>query len=225
MIMDKISQSLIQLLANIPISMWGISDITGFHHFNTTYNRTISLAQAYSYRLDDYSSTNFNDFLLGKVKSEIEKNIEIIKNFLEKENISYYIVSNRQKDPILSIGEFSHKFAAVQGGLGWIGKNGLVITKKYGPRVRLSTILVDLDLPFNHYEEKDGCGECNICVESCPTRCLYGDRSPNRLVRENVIDIFKCKDKNEKRKGHICGLCLVSCPIGELVRGRSLTHW
>lgn len=213
--MDKISQSLSQLLNNLPISLWGVSDITGLQQCDEKYTRAISLAQAYSYTLDDYSPTGFNDFLLGKVKGKLENNIEIISKFLDKENISYRIISNIQKDPILSIGEYSHKFAALRSGIGWIGKNGLLITKDYGPRVRLSTILLNLDLPFSNLQENNGCGDCNICVKSCPTKCLKGTTWQAGLKREEIIDVFKCKDKSETQKGHICGLCLVACPIGK----------
>lgn len=100
--MSRVSQSLIELLNNLPISLWGVSNITGLNQFKTKYTRAISLAQGYSYTLDDYSPTNFNNFLLGQVKLKLEDSIEIVRKFLEKENISYHIVSNIQRDPILS---------------------------------------------------------------------------------------------------------------------------
>lgn len=213
--MDKVCESVHDLLNNLSISLWGVSDISGLHIYNDKYTRAISLAQGYSYTLDDYSSTGFKEFLLGKVNRELENNINAIKDFLKEENISYYIVSNIQKDSVLLIGEFSHKFAAVRSGLGWIGKNGLLITKEYGPKVRLSTILLDLDLPFNNTQELNGCNGCNICVEICPTKCLKGAIWRAGLEREDLIDIFKCKDKNETKKTQICGLCLAACPIGK----------
>ena len=211
--MSRVSQSLIELLNNLPISLWGVSDISESNKFKTKYTSAISLAQGYSYTLDDYSSTNFNDFLLGQVKVKLEDNIDIIKKFLEEENIAYHIVSNIQEDPILSIGEFSQKFAALNAGLGWIGKNGLLITEEYGPRVRLFTILVDLDLPFNTSETLNGCGDCTICVKACPTKCLKGATWNSELDRGDIIDVFNCNDKNETRKGHICALCSIGKSI------------
>ncbi|MDP4147226.1 MAG: hypothetical protein Q8936_22580 [Bacillota bacterium] len=213
--MDNKVLGLIELLDKLPIPMYGISDISELPELKNKFTRAISLAQAYSYTLDDYSSTGFNDFLLGKVKGELEQSIEIIEQFLQKENIAYRTIGNVQKDPVLSIGEFSHKYAAVKSGLGWIGKNGLLITKKYGPRVRLSTILIDLELPYNNQDEYNGCKECNACVNICPTKCLKGTIWNSSLQREDIIDVFNCKDKNETRKEYMCGLCLVACPIGK----------
>jgi epoxyqueuosine reductase QueG len=119
-----------------------------------------------------------------------------------------------QKDKKLAIGEYSHKMAAVRAGLGWIGKNALLITKGYGPRVRLATILVNLDLPVSKKVDYDGCGSCNLCVNICPTNCIVDVNWSNGLKREDKINIFNCIDKNESREGHICGLCLVVCPVG-----------
>jgi len=61
--------------------------------------------------------------------------------------------------------DISHKMAATRAGLGWIGKTDLLISKDFGPRLRLVTILLDKDpgcvaKPI----EKSKCGNCSICV-------------------------------------------------------------
>lgn len=221
--MKGLQEELIKVLDKLKISKYGITNIyniSNVKEFNSKYSRAISLGQAYSFTLKQYSSKGFNDFLLGKVKNELENNIKIIEEFLIKKNIKYHVVTNLQKDRQASIGEFSHKFAAVQSGLGWIGKNGLLITKEYGPRIRLSTILVDIELPVGSKEEyTDGCCECNMCVDICPAKCLKGGSGYKSMQREDIVDIYKCKDKSETRKGYICGLCLIACPVGESVEG------
>jgi len=55
---------------------------------------------------------------------------------------------------------FQHKTAATRAGLGWIGKNGLLITPEFGPRVRLGTVLTDMELPYGKPVEESRCGEC-----------------------------------------------------------------
>lgn len=118
------------------------------------------------------------------------------------------------------IAPFSFKFAGVNAGLGWVGKNDLLITKKYGPRVRLSAILIDYDLPIGNPVTKSKCPpECNICVSNCPYYALTGYTWNLDSKRDELINYKLC---NQKRSHYLkklnrknsCGLCMVSCPIG-----------
>lgn len=206
---------LIELLNKIDISIWGISDISDLNVFDKKYNRAISIGQAYTCSLKSYTPTGFHKFLLGDIKAKIERNIKIFEDFLNKENIEYHVVTNMVPDRDKCIGEFSNKFAAVRSGLGWIGKNALLITPEYGPHVRLSTILVNLNLPvIKRRNEFRGCGECTICKDICPNKCIKGVNWNQELSRDDLVDIMKCKDRIESRENHICALCLVACPIG-----------
>ncbi len=117
-------------------------------------------------------------------------------------------------------GVFPHKTAAVMSGLGWLGKNGLFISNDFGPRVRLGTILTDMELPYNEHEYKDGCGECEKCVASCPAMALTGNSWHAGCSREHVVDAKACSDfMNQKFKhigrGSVCGICIKVCPYGK----------
>lgn len=211
-------EELIKLLNKIDISIWGISDISDLDVFNGRFNRAISIGQGYSYKLNTYSPTGFYDFLINGIKENIEENISIIEDFLKKENIDYHVVTNNVPDRNKCYGEFSDKFAAVRAGLGWIGKNALLITPEYGPHIRLSTILVNLDLPVSKKKkEYAGCGECNKCVKICPAKCFKNVNWQKGMKREELVDIMKCKERTEKRKGYMCALCLIACPVGEKI--------
>ncbi len=116
-------------------------------------------------------------------------------------------------------GIFPHKTAAVMSGLGWIGKNGLFISENYGPRVRLGTILTDMELPYEGREAISRCGECKICVKSCPAMALSGNCWYRGCAREHIVDAKACSDyMNEKFKhigrGSVCGICVKVCPYG-----------
>ena len=118
--------------------------------------------------------------------------------------------------------EFSHKMAATQAGLGWIGKTALFISREYGPRVRLATILTNTPLessrtPFLHSE----CGECTLCVEKCPAGAATGQLWHTKLDRDEFFNPFKCRAMCRKL-GHkmigenkrLCGICVSVCPVG-----------
>jgi epoxyqueuosine reductase QueG len=111
---------------------------------------------------------------------------------------------------------------ATRAGLGWIGKTDLLISKKFGPRLRLVTILLDRDpgttaVPI----DKSKCGKCNICVEKCPAQAANGMLWNIKVHRDLFFNAFKCREKcgelaRQKLNvdERICGLCVSVCPIG-----------
>lgn len=117
-------------------------------------------------------------------------------------------------------GIFPHKTAAVKAGLGWIGKNGLFISSSYGPRVRLGTILTNMEVPFGNSIMSEQCGECDKCVKSCPAMALNGKCWAEGVRREDIVDARACSEyMNSKFKhigrGSVCGICIKVCPAGK----------
>ena len=72
---------------------------------------------------------------------------------------------------------------AVKSGLGWIGKNGNLISKDMGSFFFIATLITDLDLQADHPYLKDYCGTCTRCVDDCPTGAILPDK---------VIDGSRC---------------------------------
>jgi epoxyqueuosine reductase QueG len=71
--------------------------------------------------------------------------------------------------------KISHKMIATRAGLGWIGKTNLLITKKFGPRVRLVSILTDKHIKSAHQPvNKSRCGTCDKCISACPAQAANG---------------------------------------------------
>ena len=118
--------------------------------------------------------------------------------------------------------DISHKMVATRAGLGWIGKTDLLISKKFGPRIRLVTILLDRDPGITSVTiDKSKCGKCNICVEKCPAQAANGLSWNINVHRDQFFNAFKCREKcGELAKQklnvdeRICGLCVSVCPIG-----------
>jgi epoxyqueuosine reductase len=118
--------------------------------------------------------------------------------------------------------DISHKMVATRAGIGWIGKTDLLITKEFGPRLRLVTILLKQDPGcINKPVVKSKCGDCNICVVKCPAKAATGLKWNVTIHRDNFFNAFKCREKcGELAKQRlnvderICGLCIKVCPIG-----------
>ncbi|WP_024831670.1 4Fe-4S double cluster binding domain-containing protein [Ruminiclostridium josui] len=124
--------------------------------------------------------------------------------------------------PIPYSGVFPHKTGAVLAGLGWIGKNGLFIHKDYGPRVRLGTVLTDMELPCENIILQNNCSSCNRCVKACPALALTGNKWEFGKPRENVVDARACSEymnRNFKHigRGSVCGICIKVCPSGSSI--------
>ncbi len=126
--------------------------------------------------------------------------------------------SQRVTDDRLA-GIFSHRMAAHLSGLGWIGKNSSLITKEYGPRLRLVTILTDAPIAYDEPFEGDLCGECNKCISACPSGAVVGnpfkedDPLEKRFIGK-LCDVHLSRVRNTFGK-RICGKCLASCPFGK----------
>ncbi len=97
-----------------------------------------------------------------------------------------------------------HKTVAGLAGLGWIGKNNLLISPDYGSAFCMCTVLTDAPLitVFNPPAAPE-CGSCTICIEICPKNALTGNNWNLNVKREELIDVFKCNS---------CLKCLVFCP-------------
>ena len=71
---------------------------------------------------------------------------------------------------------------ARKSGLGWVGKNANLITKKHGSFYFLAEIICDLELDYD-LAVTDHCGSCRACIDACPTQAIVSDR---------IVDGSKC---------------------------------
>ena len=134
------------------------------------------------------------------------------------------IPTSQFRSPGKRVAIFSHKLAAHLAGLGWIGKNCLLITPEYGPRVRLATVLTDCKLASGLPIEGK-CGSCQVCVDVCPVSAIKGNDFCESESIEMRLDVDICgkyrdgADSGARRGAHVCALCLARCPKG-LVKKR-----
>jgi epoxyqueuosine reductase QueG len=105
-------------------------------------------------------------------------------------------------------GHLSHKHVASAAGLGWIGRNNLLVNEKFGSRIRLVTVLTDLPLVISPPSIKD-CGSCLNCLSVCPAGAIK--------VRQEEFDHLRCYEqlrtfaKTLHFSHNICGVCVKAC--------------
>ncbi len=112
----------------------------------------------------------------------------------------------------------THKMAATLAGLGWIGRNGLLINPEFGPRLSLATVLTDAPLESDSPVTCSRCGQCTLCMDFCPSHAIAGlDWSWGEpyieLVKTNKCAAHKGRARATKGKPN-CGLCISICPYG-----------
>ncbi|MGH4123841.1 MAG: 4Fe-4S double cluster binding domain-containing protein [Clostridium sp.] len=199
--------------------------------------------------LSNFDTSSFNNMNYGiafgiKIGSKI---IEAINEGPTKEYYEEYTQLNKDLDNIViscvkyiedigynAIGQTStyvtsdnklttplpHKTVATRAGLGWIGKNALLITPKYGSAIRISSVITNMplltDIPIN--ESK--CGTCTNCVNTCPASAIKGTLWNFASTREELLDPFKCRKKARELSNakigieiSLCGKCIEVCPF------------
>jgi len=106
----------------------------------------------------------------------IKKKLKTITRYISEsypDSLNKYYVDT---GPILE------KQWAVRSGIGWQGKNGIIINKKYGSYFFIGIIVTTLEIPPD-IPEKDHCGTCSLCLEACPTQAI---------IQPKIIDANKC---------------------------------
>ena len=97
-----------------------------------------------------------------------------------------------------------HKTIARLAGVGYIGKNSLLINGKYGCAFSMCTVLTDAPIATEkHPLVLSKCGDCDICRQVCFENAILGNEWSEMIGREGIVDVFKCT----------CALkCMVNCP-------------
>lgn len=108
------------------------------------------------------------------------------------------------------------KEAVLRSGLGFISKNTLAINKKFGSYVAYQCLVTDAELEYDSASTNDNCGECEKCLNSCPTKALYAPYKidPRKcltyLLTHSDIPIDLLDKADNRILG--CDLCQQVCP-------------
>jgi len=189
--------------------------LLGFHAWDKAYNLAISAPDWLGYGMHDPKER----FEWYQFYYEIVKNMAWnLIDFLRK----------RGFESTLSL-RIPLKPAAVIAGLGYQGKNTLLVTPNFGPRVRLISVLTTAELELDEPFTEDLCKYCQKCVIACPTKALkpykltinrcmtYSAESPSSPDVENDVRALERKllRRPSPHSYMECTICIDACPIGK----------
>lgn len=208
------------LFARYDDVLYGFTDIS-YSAFAKDYRSALVFAVPYGKQLTPEIYTE-PDFEAGiqSARIRLETILEQLEALLRSRGAVYFVPPVAQTNETELRAPFSFKTAAAKAGIGWFGRNDVIITGRYGPRVRLSTVLIDAPFEYGQPFTESRCpDDCVKCVEICPCKALKGVRWKEGMDRGEIIDYQKC---NRMRSAFIpklgrknaCGLCLAACPFG-----------
>jgi epoxyqueuosine reductase len=182
--------------------------------------------KAFDLQVDSTNLQNREMHTIGGHAESYQLYYEVMKN--KAWMIADYL-KKRGFESLYSLG-IPLKTSAVRCGLGCQGKNTLLITPSYGPRVRLISVLTTAELDTDEPCKEDLCGNCEKCVVACPTKALEPhklriDRCMTYSAENSLaLDVPEDVKKQERRLiqrptscSYIeCTICIQACPIGKL---------
>lgn len=121
--------------------------------------------------------------------------------------------------PMVDTGALIDVAVSQRAGLGWIGRNGLLITKEFGSFVYLGEVITNIELEPD-VPAVDGCGDCVKCVKACPTNALLGDGKLNGQACLSYVTQAKGVMPLEYRRKirnmiYGCDICQLVCPYNQ----------
>jgi len=150
-----------------------------------------------------YRTANvFLDQLALRITSYIQK-----KGFLAMPIPASQIVDWQKQTAHLS-----HKQIGVLAGIGWVGRNNLLVNKTFGSQFRLATILTNMPLKLDK-PVKENCGSCRLCVTICPAGAVKN--SPLDFDHIKCFEKLKEFQKQRLVDQYICGVCVNACRGGK----------
>lgn len=166
--------------------------------------------------------------LSGSVLSEIEEiptklyfhHYKIVNSFLD--HIALRLCNIIQKKGFFALAipatqiidwekntaHLSHRRLGALAGLGWIGRNNLLVNEKLGSQFRLVSILTDMPLKIDKLSKKD-CGDCRLCVKICPSGAIR--ESPSDFDHLKCFEKLRSFQTQRQVEQFVCGVCVNAC--------------
>jgi len=167
----------------------------------------IVLSPSYIFRLSKENILDYSEF--SETENRADELAQWMADFIITKGYKAYAQSERNLlhgyfDEITKTTQLPHKTIATLAGLGWIGKNNLLVTQEYGSALCMCSVLTNIPLPTENQKIiMPKCGECNVCKDICPTGVIHGVTWEIGMSRDLIVDVYHCE---------CCLKCLANCP-------------
>lgn len=218
--MEENYQALKELSIGEGMSLFGVADITSIkQYFNIEppyILNTLQFGISIGYRLSDNiieglidGPTKIYSMHYRRINTLLDLTALKITAYIQQKGFcALPIPASQIIDWQKEIGHLSHKMVARYAGLGWIGRNNLLINSLFGSKVRYATILTNL--PLTADSPIDGnCKGCAECINVCPVGAIKESADD--------FDYGACSMQLKRYSGMpgigqgICGLCVKIC--------------
>ena len=240
MIMNKLNEEIIDIAKGLGINLIGFCKLEYFKDLEDILNKQRELGYKTSFQVGNIEDKTFKNseyksaIVVGLPYNKIDFNDEKGKVHLSsvavgkdyhivlKEKLKFiydYLIDKGYKSFIgVDNNIYDERFLAYKAGIGFYGKNNLLINDKYGTYFFIGVILTDAVFDYNKQSDKN-CYGCNKCIESCPTHAINED---------GILDGNKClsyltqkRELTEEEKKYInncvygCDICQTVCPYNK----------
>lgn len=206
--MDELISELYERGANfakvVDISMLSEEENRGY---STAILIGIVLSPDYIFRLSKENKLDHSEF--GETEHRTDGLAEWSAGFIISKGYNALaqseksLLANGLYDEATKTTPLPHKAIALLSGIGWIGKDNLLVTKEYGSAFCMSTVLTDAPLPTeNKPIQMSKCGECTVCKDICPAGVIHGYTWNRNVHRDLIVDVYNCIG---------CLKCLANC--------------
>ena len=190
----------------------------------TGHNNPIRLPKEYKFAIVLGIEMNYKKFVMSDLGASAATGLGYSKMAFISSLLAQYIRNLGYKalpcgnDTALSIP------LAIDAGLGELGRNGLLITPQFGPRIRLCKVLTNLPLEPDKsidFGLQEFCENCKKCLENCPADAISEDKTTDAITVSNNSGVLKWPVNGERcfrfwcEAGIDCSICIKVCPFNK----------
>jgi epoxyqueuosine reductase QueG len=213
-----VNKQISEFAASLGASDVGFADASGdynTHAFKKAISIVVRLSDAV---LDEiFTEPTYDYYRHYKAVNDLidQITLRICLLLMDKGYQAYPIASSQSTGRFAS--SFPHKIAANLAGLGAIGRSTLFIHHRFGPRVRLGTVLTDAPIASGLPLPIKPCENCHLCSKACPASAIKDVEWEKDLPIEEMLDVYGCSTYMKSHfskigRGFVCGICIKNCP-------------
>ncbi|MBE6023084.1 MAG: tRNA epoxyqueuosine(34) reductase QueG [Cellulosilyticum sp.] len=194
-------------------------------HYLENGKTILSIAFPYDYKEveDQAYEQEENGFSIYTKRLDYHR---VVKKYLDQ-IVAFIETLGGQAIALVDSNTLPERYIAYLAGVGFIGRNNMLITEKYGSYVFLGEIITDLEIPCQDQRAQSQltdyveCGQCENCLRECPTKSIHKKGcNPNiclsYLTQKKTLEVKEIK----LLKGNLfgCDFCQLKCPYNEAAR-------